>query len=567
MTDFEFKKLTLKDYPKLQERETNEARYWKAFNWNKEVVLQAAPNCIDFNPANDNQYIVTSSLKVHLFEGSNDKIQRSYSRFTDDAYSGKFRKDGKLIVAGDKIGQIKVFDFQTKSLLRQLKHHTGAVRSTRWSASGLNILSGSDDKKINVTDLATGEILWSNKTQHLDYIRSITAHPDDSNLFLSGSYDRTLAFWDTRQVAPIWNVNHGHPIEASLITASGSIAITAGGNEVKLWDILSGGKLLHTFNNHQKNITSICFDGHQSRLLSSGLDGHVKIYSLNTLSVIHGLKFDAPLMNVGINAQNKKLIVGFVSGNLLIKNRKEKVLPETTSSSQLSGKKREILDIEPLNLNEVEDLSNLNWFDMTRRKRLYKGTGMNYSSAHSQGANLLNSSGQLLDASSNNILLETERHKKLQLYEKHLQKFNYQLALDSALATRNVIVIVTVLDELCRRNGLTIALSGRDEVTLEPLLQFLIQYIIHPRYSQFLIQITHRVIDIYYSIIGYSPMIDSLFQKLLQNVQQEMVFQKDIMRVMGSIDCVINVSTMPKRQKIDDEVLPTIVSNVNEDSK
>ena len=45
-----------------------------------------------------------------------------------------------------------------------------------------------------------------------------------------------------------------------------------GSNYVKVWDILSGGRSLMAFSNHQKTITSICFDGSYQRLLSAGLD-------------------------------------------------------------------------------------------------------------------------------------------------------------------------------------------------------------------------------------------------------------------------------------------------------
>lgn len=55
------------------------------------------------------------------------------------------------------------------------------------------------------------------------------------------------------------------------------MALTAGGNEIKVWDMLGGGKLLHTFSSHLKNITGMTFDGTGSRLLSCGLDGHVKV--------------------------------------------------------------------------------------------------------------------------------------------------------------------------------------------------------------------------------------------------------------------------------------------------
>lgn len=41
---------------------------------------------------------------------------------------------------------------------------------------------------------------------------------------------------------------------------------------IKVWDILAGGRLLAGFSNHQKTITSLCFDGSYGRLLSAGLD-------------------------------------------------------------------------------------------------------------------------------------------------------------------------------------------------------------------------------------------------------------------------------------------------------
>ena len=45
-----------------------------------------------------------------------------------------------------------------------------------------------------------------------------------------------------------------------------------GSNIVKVWDVLAGGRLLASFSNHQKTITSLCFDGSYHRLLSAGLD-------------------------------------------------------------------------------------------------------------------------------------------------------------------------------------------------------------------------------------------------------------------------------------------------------
>ena len=56
-------------------------------------------------------------------------------------------------------------------------------------------------------------------------------------------------------------MNHGHPIDSSLITPSGTILITAGGNEIKLWDLIMGGRLLHTFWIYEKNIKLALWSG------------------------------------------------------------------------------------------------------------------------------------------------------------------------------------------------------------------------------------------------------------------------------------------------------------------
>ncbi|CAN0373747.1 unnamed protein product, partial [Hapterophycus canaliculatus] len=66
------------------------------------------------------------------------------------------------------------------------------------------------------------------------------------------------------------------------------LCVSAGGNEVKVWDLLGGGgqgRLLHTLANHQKTVTCLALDGTGSRLLTGGLDRHVKIYNLENFKV------------------------------------------------------------------------------------------------------------------------------------------------------------------------------------------------------------------------------------------------------------------------------------------
>ena len=95
---------------------------------------------------------------------------------------------------------------------------------------------------------------------------------------------------------------------------------------------------------------------------------------------------------------------------------------------------------------------------------------------------------------------------------------------------------------MSRRSGLTIALSGRDETTLEPLLAFIARYIAKPRYMELLIQVSHRLLDLYQSALGQSNAIDELFLKLQRQIHTEMRFHRQAMHVIGSLDCIINAA-------------------------
>jgi U3 small nucleolar RNA-associated protein 15 len=283
--------------------------------------------------------------------------------------------------------------------------------------------------------LATEEMIWSSKDLHADYVRTVDSSPISSEIFVSGCYDHSVRLWDSRQQQPIQTMVHDHPVECCMFTPSGAMLLTASGNEMKVWDLLGGGRLLHTFSNHQKNITSLCMDGSGTRVLSAGLDGHVKVHSLQTMQVSHGMKFGQPLSAVGMSPDNKKLVVGFFSGNLMVRTRRT---PDSKSAIGGGPNASSFGSIETDGeLSRLQTMS-----------RHYRGAGK-------------------APVKMEDWAVESERTVRLQSYEKFFQKFNYQKALDSALKTKNPLIVITVLEELSRRSGLTIALSGRDEETIE----------------------------------------------------------------------------------------------------
>jgi U3 small nucleolar RNA-associated protein 15 len=133
----------------------------------------------------------------------------------------------------------------------------------------------------------------------------------------------------------------------------------------------------------------------------------------------------------------------------------------------------------------------------------------------------------------------TTRHKRIQPYDRALRKFDYKKALNEALDTRSPVIVASMLEELRLRVGLKRALGERDEESLEPLLAFLIKYVTDPKYASLLIQVCTIVCDLYAPKLSQSMLIDSLFVKLREKLNEELRVQKQVLGVVGMMDSLM----------------------------
>eukprot|EP00743_Colponemidia_sp_Colp-15_P003436 GILK01003710.1.p1 GENE.GILK01003710.1~~GILK01003710.1.p1 ORF type:complete len:535 (+),score=87.61 GILK01003710.1:42-1607(+) len=495
-----YKKLEIKRFPRSTVRQTAEGRYWKRF---KNVVLRkeiSAVTSVDFNPVAPHDFAVASSTRIAIYNGKTSSVRKTIGRFKDIVYTGTWRRDGKLMVGGDATGVVKVFDMSTRSVLREYKGHQGALRAARFTLDNLHIVSCSDDKSVRFWDLGTGDSLrtWD---AHTDYIRSLALNPTSPDVFATGSYDHTVRLWDTRTPnnESILKLDHGAPVESTLIFPGGGIAVSVGGLQMKIWDILGGGRLLQTVSNHQKTITQVAMDGSHSRLLTGSLDGHVKCYNVKDYKVTHSIKYPGPVVALGISPDNTHMVVGMNDGSLSIRRRQVQVAEEAEQqvrkSAQRAGSYRYFLR------------------------------------------------GQSQQASESDHQVESKRKVRLGEFDKFLKKFQYLNALDAALETRQPVVVVSMLQELIQRDGLKIALSGRDELTLEPLLSFLIKHITNPRYAALLIDVSNVLFDLYAPVMGQSMVVDEMFVRLQSRIAGEVRLQKQMYGLLGVLDMLMSAAS------------------------
>eukprot|EP00658_Telonema_sp_P-2_P013680 TRINITY_DN15183_c0_g1_i2.p1 TRINITY_DN15183_c0_g1~~TRINITY_DN15183_c0_g1_i2.p1 ORF type:complete len:530 (-),score=100.77 TRINITY_DN15183_c0_g1_i2:220-1809(-) len=507
-----FHKLAPKRIPKPSKSHGDETRYWSRLKHPVYARHTAAVTHVAFNPVAPHTLAATASTAVVLYQPRSSEEKKRISRFKEHAYSGVFRADGMLLAAGSESGMVQVFELGSRAILRQYRAknggHAKAVQAVAWAPmqdrTPSTLATGSDDSTVRLWDITEQDKPTSIFEGHTDYVRSVTAL-SSSHLFSSGSYDHSVRCWDSRTGGSVMEMDHGHPVEALVSYHNGAVIVSAGGQWIKVWDVSGGGKLLHSFSNHQKAITSLCFDGTSGRLLSGSLDSFVKIYDVQSYNVTYSLKMSAPVMSVAMAPDNKCLAVGLADGTLAIRHR-----PESRP------------DQKP--------------------KRSARAGSFGYQM---RGKNSQPEKGDLVVA--------TVGKPKLRPYDKLLKSFQFQAATDEVLATRDPVVIMSLLEALAARNVLPIALAGRDESKLAPLLEFVMRHITNPHYSALLIDVANTVLDIYAPILGQSQAIDELFVKLQVKVTAELKLQCELQSLGGMLQMIL--ASMPKQADVMDDLV------------
>ncbi|KAG9399496.1 snoRNA-binding rRNA-processing protein [Aphanomyces cochlioides] len=499
----EFQKLPLKQFPQATKTVTPEKAYWSKLRAPHELKQVAMISSIEANPAAPHEFAIATSTRVQLYSTTANEIVRTFSRFNDVVYAASFRADGKLITTGNANTQVSVLDVGSRTVLRIMNGHKGAVRGVKFSKDNVHIFSASDDTTCRYWDLATGTPV-SVMGDHTDYVRHAVQHPSSVHVWATASYDHTVKLWDMRgsaaSVSSNLSMDHGAPVEKCLILPGGNLCLSAGANVIKIWDLLSGGKLLHEFSSHQKTITSLTLDGTQTRLVSGSLDGHVKIYDLASYQVLHGFKYKEGVLSAALTPSNSHLAVGTVGGMLTVRRR---ITHEDEAAT-----------------DELPVVRGGSY------KYFLRGTRTKPSEA--------------------DHVITTRRHAKCAPYEQSLRSFDYRKALDNALDTRNPTVIASMLEELRLRQGWQSALAYRNEETLEPLLSFCIRYVVDPKYSALLLRVCTFLLELYGPLLGTnqsSVVLEGLFFKLKNKLKEEQQVQNSLLQVMGMVESIMTAQS------------------------
>ncbi|XP_034938948.1 U3 small nucleolar RNA-associated protein 15 homolog [Chelonus insularis] len=493
-----FKKTNTKIYAKVKGELTEDNIYWKKYSPPILLKEYGPIDYIDFSPIEPHYFAVTCSVRVQIYNPITKLVEKNLNKFQEAAYGGSFRPDGKLICAGGQEAVIRLFDVHNRSLLRLFSGHTAAVHRVFFTADGHHLASFSDDKTTALWDIPTEKQLIT-YADHTDYIRAGAISPISPDIFVSGSYDKTIKMYDTRTNKSTLSVNHEAPVESVIFLPSGGIFISAGGTEMRVWDALTGGRLLAKVSHHHKTITCLTTASNGHRILSGSLDRHVQIYDVSTYQRIHTLDYPNSILSIGISKNDETIVTGMVDGMISVRRRED----DTTAAPKIK-----------------------------RKNKFFRRTGPNLPSI--------------------DVVVPSEKKELMSKYDACLRKFQYSKALDCVMVTYVVNklphVTVAVLQELTRRQGLQQSLAGRDSKSLVNILKFLIKYLGTPRFSRILLHVTQVLIDIYEDNIDE---LDPEVIKLLTILEEKLREEQELITSMTELQGILYMLLSGAESKIE----------------
>ncbi|POV99323.1 hypothetical protein PSTT_13879 [Puccinia striiformis] len=487
----DFVKLQILQHPRLTKsnEERTEGKYWREFK-NPVFVKSYAPI----------SHITFSTKVPH--------------RYCLPARCSDIKADGKLVVSSDDSGLIQVFDLNSRAILRTFREIKQPVHVVKFSPTSTNILTCSDDSTVRLYDLATSKTIRT-FMGHTDYVRA--GDFTGPNLILSGGYDGQLKLWDDR------------------IEENGGLAVDPTASHLPL--------------KSPKEITSLCWargpcdefdEGSQStrRLLSGGLDGLVKVYDISTGSykVRHTIKYSSPILSMAVSPDDSLLVVGCTDGSLSMRKR-PKSSNEIAVNKALKAQKS--LAAATHGADPTENESEIVWgrqdanlIEEMAGAGLDEETANEYPDAHTTEA---------MTTTPKTSTIQRKKKQRLQTWDKMLKAFRYGDALDSVLSsTVPPNTTFSLIRELMHRDGLHQALSGRDEVSLAPILRLISRHITDPRWFNIASDVLNCIINLYRAVLGKSQTIDGLLSSISFRISDELKLHSSLFAVNGQLEMILS---------------------------
>jgi hypothetical protein len=197
--------------------------------------------------------------------------------------------NGKLVVTGDRNGNVRLFDLDAQAPVATLGHGS-AINAVAISPDNLGIASSGADGRIVLWDIPP------NRERQRTDLKGVQRGPvygmaynHNGTLLAAAGWDGTVAIWDPNQSSIVKHfMAHEEGVWAVDFSPCCKFLATAGQDgTVKVWDVNGeeekSATLLATFSRHRGTVHTVRFFPDGKRLASGGRDGTAMVWDVSNV--------------------------------------------------------------------------------------------------------------------------------------------------------------------------------------------------------------------------------------------------------------------------------------------
>ncbi len=193
---------------------------------------------------------------------------------TSIAYS----PDGTMIASGSEDKKVRLWNLASGNVMGELAVHDDTVMAVAFNHNG-SLLASVGEKSVVVSEVAPPhKVAWRNAQHHKE--ATAVAFNRDGSRLASADRDGTVFMWDAQSGRPIWaqQLDKTHLLALAFSPDERSLAVGAAGAIVFL--NAADGAIAKPIVVVQGNVSSIAFDSLGKRLVSGASDGMVRLWDV-----------------------------------------------------------------------------------------------------------------------------------------------------------------------------------------------------------------------------------------------------------------------------------------------
>lgn len=172
-------------------------KYWQSSMTNVQLLQghREAVRSLSFAPTDFKFVSCSDDATVKVWDFESGREERVLTGHGWDVKCVAYHPQKSLLASGSKDNLVKIWDPKSGNSLNTLHGHKNTVVKVAWNANGNWLLTASRDQLIKLYDIRTLKEFATLKG-HAREVTSIAWHPWYERLFVSGSYDGSLMYWE-----------------------------------------------------------------------------------------------------------------------------------------------------------------------------------------------------------------------------------------------------------------------------------------------------------------------------------------------------------------------------------